>query len=141
MCPSLLVGLALAVGAPGLKDTKADPAKIEGDWVAESYVLGGKDEGREKGKLFRFADGKISNPEGKGEEIEYKLDPKADPPQIDLTPIGKKGPSIPGIYKVEGDTLVLCFPKGRRTDRPTKFESPEGSRIVLFTFKRATKKD
>jgi len=138
MAPMLLA-IALTVGAPGPKDAKTDPPKIEGNWVAESYVLGGKDEGREKGVVFTFADGQLSR--GSKVEVSYVLNPKADPPQIDLTSVRGKDAPIPGIYKIDGDTLVLCFPKGGSADRPTKFESPAGSRIVLFTFKREKKKD
>jgi uncharacterized protein (TIGR03067 family) len=137
MQASLLIGLALAVGAPGPKDAKTDPPKIEGNWVAESYVLGGKDDGRDKGVVFTFADGKIKR--GSQEEVAYAVNPKTDPPQIELTPVKGKQAAIPGIYKIDGDTLVLCFTKGSSAERPTKFESPDGSRIVLFTFKRQKK--
>jgi uncharacterized protein (TIGR03067 family) len=138
---SLLIGLALVVGAPAPKDAKADPSKVEGDWVAESYILGGKESEREKGRVFRFADGKITMV-GRREDVEYKLDPKADPPHIDLIPIGKeKADPILGIYKLDGDTLVICFPKGGKADRPAKFESPDGSQIVLLKLKREKKKD
>jgi len=136
----LLLAVAFAVGAPGPKDAKVDPPKIEGDWVEVSYVRGGQQMDRdEKGKLVRIADGKISMGGG-AEEVGYKLDPKATPPQIDLIPIAKPGAEpIPGIYKVDGDTLVICFPKGGRAERPTRFESPDGSRIVLLTLKRQKK--
>jgi uncharacterized protein (TIGR03067 family) len=141
MNPSLFVGLVLAVGAPGPKDSKADPPKVEGDWVQESYVLGGTDSDREKGRVFRFTDGKLVMV-GRSEDIGYKLDPKPNPPHIDLIPIGKEnGDPILGIYKLDGDTLMICFPKGGRAERPTKFESPAGTRIVLLTLKRQTKKD
>jgi uncharacterized protein (TIGR03067 family) len=139
MQASLLIGLALALGAPAPKDAKTEPGKIEGNWVAESYVLGGKDEGRDKGVVFTFADGRIKRESE--EEVSYVLNPKADPPQIDLTPVKGKQAAIHGIYKIDGDTLLLCFTKGASADRPTKFESPDGSRIVLFTLKREKKKD
>jgi uncharacterized protein (TIGR03067 family) len=142
MYPSLVLGLAIAVGAPGPKEApKAVPARIEGEWVVESYMLGGKDVGREKGGTFVIADGKIAllKDGRRREEVEYKLDPKADPPRIDLSPPAKeKEGVIPGIYKLDGDTLTLCFPKGQG-DRPTKFESPAESKIVLMTLKRAKK--
>lgn len=144
MFSSLLLGVAIVVGAPAPKETpKADPAKIEGEWVVVKYTRGGKDdEEREKGQTFVIADGKIAVLRGtqRREEVEYKLDPKADPPKIDLIPPAKeKEGTIPGIYKLEGDTLTLCFPKGGKEDRPTKFESPAGSRIVVITMKRAKK--
>ena len=43
MSQSLLIGLALAVGAP-LKDAPAkDPPSIIGEWVGEKAVAGGKE--------------------------------------------------------------------------------------------------
>jgi uncharacterized protein (TIGR03067 family) len=141
MFASLLVGLAAAVGAPGAKGPKADPPQVEGEWVAESYVRGGKEEDGLRGRVFRFADGKAEIV-GLREALTYKTDPKADPPRIDLTTVGRdKEETIPGIYRRDGDALVICFPKTGAGARPTKFESPAGSDIVLLTLKRDKKKD
>jgi uncharacterized protein (TIGR03067 family) len=141
MLASLLVGLAAAVGAPGSKDPKPDPPKVEGEWVAESYVRGGKEEGALKGRVFRFADGRVEIV-GLREELTYATDPKPDPAHIDLTTVGRpKEETIRGIYKRDGDTLVICFPKTGAGDRPAKFESPAGSDIVLLALKRDKKKD
>ena len=42
--------------------------------------------------------------------------------------------------KVDGDTLTLAFARGAPgAARPTKFESPEGSEIMVMTLKRAKK--
>jgi uncharacterized protein (TIGR03067 family) len=138
MSTTLVLGVVLAVGAPGPKD-KVNPSKIEGDWTIMEYLQGGQERTDRKGIVFRIGDGKILTV-GKKEEVDYKLDAKTDPPSIDLIPpkAAKEG-SLRGIYKLEGDTLIICFPKGGRIERPKKFESPADTQIVLMTLKRVKK--
>jgi uncharacterized protein (TIGR03067 family) len=132
MYSSLLIGLSLTVGAPASKEApKADPAKFAGEWVIEKYVNGGKVDDKRAGTEVKITADEITP--GKEPPARYTLDPKADPPRIDLTADNK---TIPGIYKLEGDTLTICFPKGKG-ERPAKFESPDGSRIILMILKRA----
>ena len=42
-----------------------------------------------------------------------------------------------GIYKIEGDKLILCLSMGG--ERPKEFASPAGSKFMLVTCKRAKK--
>ena len=73
-----------------------------------------------------------------------RLTPKSRRP-LDLG--GAAAPTL-AIYKIEEDMLTLCsampeFPGGRKgvvAGRPTAFEAPAGSRLVLMTFKRMEKK-
>ena len=81
---------------------------------------------------------------GKGESSSgtYKVDAKKDPAEIDFSISSDKDNSkMLGLYKVDGDTLTLCFviTLGEKAERPTKIESPAGSNIWLMTFKRAKK--
>ena len=68
------------------------------------------------------------------------LDPKAEPPTIDLIPDG--GPArdkrVLGIYKLEGDTLTICV-ADPDTPRPTAFSAPKGSGRTLQRFRRKPK--
>jgi uncharacterized protein (TIGR03067 family) len=145
MVPSLLIVSALALGAPAAKDPpKKDPATIVGEWVGEKALAGGKDlPAPAGGVVFEFTkDGKAVIREGPKppEPADYKADPSKDPAEIDLTPgAAAKTGTLLGIYRVEKDTLTVCFAVAGA--RPTKFESPDGSATLLMTFKRAKKKD
>lgn len=138
MYASLLVGLALIAGEPVKKDDAK--ATIVGSWIGESAIRGGKETPvPEGGVTLTFTeDGKASFKEGnkKGrDDATYKTDAKKDPAQIDILP-PKDEPSLVGIYKIDGDTLTLCFSGGKDAVRPTKFESAEGSRTMLMVFNR-----
>lgn len=143
MYSSLLVGLALAAGAPG-KDTK-EPPSIVGEWVGEKAVAGGKEQPVPDGGItFIFtADGKLTVMEGKRDKNDtgtYKADAKKEPAEIDIIPPeDKKEPTVLGIYKLDGDTLTLAFGRGKEKSRPTKFESPVGADTIVITLKRAKK--
>ena len=135
MFASAMLAISVVVGAPAGKE-KAELPKIEGDWVVEKYIQGGKENEKRTGMHFSFVDGKVIVKE-EGADIGYTVDPKKNPATIDL--ISGKG-NIPGIYKIEGDVLTICFPKGGTTETPTKFESPDESPVVLMTLKREKKK-
>src|SRR5262245_34346883 len=94
MYSSLLLGLAVAVGAPG-KDAPKEKPSIGGAWNGEKAVAGSEDlPVPEGGVWFTFTeDGKVMVTEGKREKPDtgtYKLDPKKDPAEIDLTPPPEK---------------------------------------------------
>jgi len=67
----------------------------------------------------------------------FHLMPSADPPAIDLTATSgpDRGKVHRGIYKVDGDTLVLCL-GGPGQERPREFRSPAGSGHALIILKR-----
>jgi uncharacterized protein (TIGR03067 family) len=149
MCPCLLVCLSLSVGAPGAKDPPKTEASIVGQWEGEKAVSGGKDKPVPAGGVTMTftADGKVLVREGKREKAEeatYKVDATKDPAEIDILPPADKAArgTVRGIFKIDGDTLTLCYARGKgEADRPTKFDSPEGSRVMLMTLKRTKKKD
>ena len=143
---SLVLGVAILVGAPGLKDPpKKDPA-IVGEWIVESMVVGGNGPViAPNGKMWYqiTSDGKWvpRRPDGAntGGERHYSVDPKADPPAIDIDiPPKADGaqlrPSL-GIWKVVGDTLTICFANSG-DERPKAFEAT-GPRTVVMVLKRA----
>src|SRR4051794_10955976 len=141
---SVLLGLALAVGAPALKEKDKGPSLV-GEWVVESVTNNGASVGVGNGLRYTFAaDGEgLIHRDGKelpaaGGTRGYTVDPKPNPPAVDLvsTRPGAGETRQLGIYKIEGDTLTICWTRAKGGDRPTKFDAPEGSGLTVYVFKR-----
>src|SRR5205809_408198 len=103
----LLLGLAVTIGAPAVKDPpKKDPPSIVGEWVPQSAVIAGKNDPLPAGATFEFTkDGKaiMKEPGSKGDEMNYSIDLKKDPMEIDLKEsAGMKEMVMPGILKLDG---------------------------------------
>ena len=62
------------------------------------------------------------------EEIVYQLNVDASPKTLDLTDAKQPGPVTSGIYKLDGDTLVLCFANGEMP-RPENFVNEQGAKV------------
>src|SRR5262245_13302091 len=143
MYASALVGLAVLVAAPAPKEApKKDPG-IVGEWIAEKMVAGGMEMPLPPGgnPTFNFtADGKLivkEGPKEKPDEASYTVDTKKSPAEIDLIPPPKeKVGNMPGIFKIDGDTLTICITF--MGERPKSFESAGGT-TMLMTLKRAKK--
>jgi uncharacterized protein (TIGR03067 family) len=139
MNAAVLFGVALAVAAPGDKEApKKETPTLVGEWDGEKAVRGGKERPVPAGGItvtFK-ADGKMLFKEGNNsaEDGSYKADAKKEPAEIDISPPGEG--TLVGIYKLDGDTLTICLSEKGSTDRPTKFESPEGTNVMLITLKR-----
>ncbi|MCI0700415.1 MAG: TIGR03067 domain-containing protein [Planctomycetia bacterium] len=121
--------------------------KLEGKWKATKLVVEGREE-------------EPKGPDGQEVAIEFKarkfllggeelftvaaLDPSTTPKILDfkaLKDMGEigKGKTYEGIYKLDGDTLVIALYIGEGQKRPEKFESAEGSKVVVVTFQREKK--
>ena len=143
MYSSLMLGLAVAIAAPGIKEPpKKDAPSLAGEWIPTKVILGGKPDNQLSGSSIIFkADGTLITKEAKrakAEQGSYSIGAKKSPAQIDIIPsIKGKVQNVVGIYRFEKDTLIICI--ALRGDRPTKFESPAGSMINLLTLKRAKK--
>jgi uncharacterized protein (TIGR03067 family) len=146
MIPSLMLGLALAVGAPAPKKEapKKEPPTPVGTWLSEKVVAGGKELPAPPGAIeFNFTtDGQLRVNKGNGAPSEpgaFKVDATKDPAEIDITEsrAGRPDRTIVGVFKIDGDTMTLAISEAG--DRPKAFESPAGSQVIVFTFKRVKK--
>jgi uncharacterized protein (TIGR03067 family) len=132
----LTAGLLLAADKPAKEDTK-DKEKIQGTWAAVSAVRGGEKQPEEKAKqltLILAADGKATiKHRNKETEGKYTFDAGKKPKEFGISADDK---TLEGIYKLEGDTLTLCIGEKGNDEKPTKFESKEGTKVMLIVFKR-----
>lgn len=123
------------------EQTDADSKAIVGTWSPVSLEVAGerRDAASEPGALpATFKDGKVLlNDE---EIFSYKLDASTDPKIIDLTKLKDpdKGQVLEGIYKFDGEMLVVCLWTGQGTKaRPSEFATKAGDNFVLVTLKRS----
>jgi uncharacterized protein (TIGR03067 family) len=136
---SVALLLALVAGADEKKsDAKKDKDLLKGTWVISSMERGGKPNEKSIGDKVTF-DGDSLIVQGKDEEHKgtYKLDATKKPKQIDVTPGDgpEKDKVLRGIYSLEKDELKICIAHDEQ-ERPTAFESKEGSEVSLVTLKR-----
>jgi uncharacterized protein (TIGR03067 family) len=141
----LVLGLALTLAAPAPKKSdEPPPAKLEGDWVVESFE-GTPKEANPPGTItMHFADGKIkiteSTGKGSGEEVDYTADLAKKPATIDIKPKaggpgGGPDKLVQGILEIKGDELKICF--GRDTTaRPTEFKPDPEKGVMVIHLKR-----
>jgi RNA polymerase sigma factor (sigma-70 family) len=139
--PAVCARRALAdkPAAAGKDEAPKDEEAILGTWALESGEEGGQkapEERIKEGKLTFAADGKVTAKLGEREqEFTYQLDPAKKPKEFSVT--DDKDRTLLGIYKLDGDTLTVCFDRGG--GRPTEFASKEGTTVVLEILKREKK--
>jgi uncharacterized protein (TIGR03067 family) len=142
----VLLGLALGLGAPALKDKEKAPS-IVGEWEVESITSNGTQSPAGSGLRYTFTeDGKwVISRNGKETSPtitrQFVSDVKPNLPTVDLVTARPGGPEtrMVGIYKIDGDTLTICGTRAKGADRPTRFEAPEGSGNIIYVLKRPKK--
>jgi hypothetical protein len=98
-------------------------AEMQGDW-----------------QLIRVTADRLIHYPDQGDECAYALTvhPHARPPRFALRGVGVqvRGQEVSGIWRVEGDTLTLCYNAGRGR-YPTAFEGPgKGAHLDVHKRKR-----
>jgi uncharacterized protein (TIGR03067 family) len=118
---------------------KDDKERLQGHWVAESV-----DNGRQLPKevcdqfTLTFTGSKMKMRALLPDPSHniFHLDETAKPKQIDLINEEERRGTF-GIYRFDGDRLVLCMGEDDQKDRPTEFTSKGGVKRMLGVFKRA----
>ena len=119
------------------------PALI-GTWICVSAMIDGRPLPEETVQQLRLTLTAKRYKSERGDQVlfdsTYTVDPSKDPPQIDMigTEGDLKGKPALGIYKLDGDSLTLCYVMPGK-ERPTKFESPPQSGVFMVVYKRSNK--
>jgi len=138
---TLLLGVAVGVSAPTIKDPPKKDSTIVGEWFIESITTDGKLTRSLPGARYEFTtDGQLIDRRDEATStpvFQYKVDPKADPPTLEL---GKQADDLfaLSIYKVEGDTMLWCCSLDAKK-RPKAFDAAAGSGQILTVLKRVKK--
>lgn len=153
---TLVLTLAAVVGGTGAfayhflateGDKKTDKENILGEWKVDSAKVKGAEPQGEEGENIKnvtvefTAEKVIVKIKGGDKESSYTLDPTAKPKAIDIVHTRPDGSEekVKGIYKLDGDTLTICASHRGGEERPTEFESKEGSNLLLLFLKRVKK--
>ena len=136
----IVVGVVLAFGAVRADDADKEKEKLQGAWQPVSAIEKGKEQSKEelKNRKITFKGDQITVKHGdKVHDVTFKLDPGKKPKEIDVTGKDDEGKErmMKGIYELKRDTLKVCMDM-EGGDRPSKFESPEGSNLIFVTLER-----
>jgi uncharacterized protein (TIGR03067 family) len=130
--------LVLLAGAddPKQADKQKELERLKGTWNVVSMVLNGQDDpnGTSNSITFNGENVTIKEP-SRDSKGKCALDLSKDPKHIDLTPDDGSGRTLLGIYALKDDELKLCIARPD-AERPTQFESKEGSNLRYVVLKR-----
>jgi len=137
----IVLGLVLAFGAvKAADDADKDKEKLQGAWQPIAAIERGEEQSKEKlkNRKITFKGDKITvKHDEEVHDVTFKLDASKKPKEIDVTGKDKEGKEqqMKGIYELKGDTLKVCLAM-EGGDRPSKFESPDGSKLIFVTLER-----
>src|SRR5262245_49892516 len=134
----IVLAVGLLMGAEPSDAAKEGLKKLQGEWIVEKAQRGGMDAPADKLLKLRIKiDGtriSIDEGEARDEAAQLALDPSQKPAAVDIKPLREGKDTVRGIYKLDGDSLTMCWAK--EGERPTEFASKTGTSHVLFVLKR-----
>ena len=125
-------------------DANAEFKALVGNYRVAKAELGGKDL-TEALKVLQFditGPGKYTAQHGAEKDAgTFAVDSAKTPKEMDVKATGgpQKGKTVKAIYKLDGDTLTVCYDHDKPDNRPAKFESKEGTTVLLITYQREKK--
>lgn len=135
--------LGFAAGAAVAADPKDELKPLAGVWVLDEAVLAGRDHTDDfPGMKLTVTGAKFVLDLGPNSDTgTITVDVAKSPKHIDLTTRADgpfKGRKLPGVYDLKDGKFVVCLDSQAKA-RPTAFEAPEKTTLMLLTFKRDKK--
>ena len=129
LCLMILAALGFAP-APVYKPNKddADPAKLLGTWRSTSFRTEGRNV--EMVATWTFANGNLDIRQANGSiGMRYIVDTRSRPKMIEVKILGKAGRIL---YKLEGDSLIVCYDQGLSMAPKTFGGEGKGRNLIVF---------
>jgi uncharacterized protein (TIGR03067 family) len=125
-----------------IKGSTRDEDRLQGSWHAVGGEFAGLKLSDDELKLAKLAfTGEQMRgtfpPKGLAGEGSFKLNPMASPKQITVKATGSSNSTLEGIYRFEGERLVLCM-GGGADQRPTEFSSKGARSYGVLVLERDT---
>jgi uncharacterized protein (TIGR03067 family) len=133
-----LTAAALGAAGPDDKVVQVELKKLAGDWECTGGELKEEKlpEAGYKGMTMTIKDDtfKIQFQGKVIDEGTVKVDPTKSPKVIDLFSTKEKQRRLIGIYKLDGDKLLVCYDAGN--EPPKEFATKKDSFLTLMTYQR-----
>lgn len=119
-------------------DKRTDLEKMQGAWVRVSLTIDGKRHEEAVGSVVPTINGDTLSFAAPSDKWRLTLDATKNPKRLEslqIVPANALG--FMGIYKLEGDRLVVCWRSGKtEADRPTDFDPAAQPGVWLCVYER-----